>query len=213
MEDKVPGGPALTKTMIMKKYFFSLLASILFVAASAQEAPEGLFLNSKAPDFKGTDQNGKSVRLRDAVKKGKVVLVFYRGQWCPSCNKYLSQLNDSLQAIQGLGATVIAITPETTENIAKTVEKTKAGFSILNDAGLKIMKAYDVEFEVPANTLERYRNTGINIEENNGPNGNFLPIPATYIIDKESTVIYRFFNADYKKRPSIAELLEVLKKK
>ncbi|RYY62824.1 MAG: AhpC/TSA family protein [Chitinophagaceae bacterium] len=197
----------------MKRSFLLSIVLLLTVALTAQEAPEGLFLNSKAPDFKGTDQNGKTVRLKDLLKKGKVVLVFYRGQWCPSCNKYLSQLNDSLQAIEGKGATVIAITPETTENIAKTVEKTKAGFSILSDEGLKIMKAYDVEFEVPENTLTRYRNSGIDLTENNGKNGNFLPIPATYVIDKEANVVYRFFNADYKKRPSMAEILAVLAKK
>ena len=197
----------------MKKTILLSIVLLFTLALTAQEAPEGLFLNSKAPDFKGTDQNGKTVRLKDLLKKGKVVLVFYRGQWCPSCNKYLSQLNDSLQAIAGKGATVVAITPETGENIAKTVEKTKAGFPILSDEGLKIMKAYDVEFEVPENTLTRYRNSGIDLKENNGANGNFLPIPATYVIDKEANVIYRFFNADYKKRPSMAEILAVLAKK
>lgn len=196
----------------MKKILFSLLVLFSITSLFAQEAPEGLFLNSKAPDFKGTDQNGKTVRLKDLLKKGKVVLVFYRGQWCPSCNKYLGQLNDSLQAIVGKGATVVAITPESAAGISKTVEKTKASFPIVSDAGLKIMKAYDVEFEVPENTLTRYRNSGIDLTENNGTNGNFLPIPATYIIDKEGTVTYRFFNADYKKRPSIAEILSNLDK-
>ena len=183
-----------------------------FYAAIAQEAPEGLFLNSKAPDFKGTDQQGKTVRLRDQLKKGKVVLVFYRGEWCPSCNKYLGQLNDSLAAIVAAGGNVIAITPETTASVGKTVEKTKASFPIVSDEGLKIMKAYDVEFEVPENTLTRYRNSGIDLTESNGKNGNFLPVPATYVIDQESSIIYRFFNQDYKKRPSIAEILAVLKK-
>ena len=72
------------------------------------------------------------------------------------------------------------------------------------------MKAYDVEFEVPENTLTRYRNAGLDIEKNNGANGKYLPIPAVFIIDKESTVIYRFFEPDYKKRPSVKELLDNL---
>ncbi|RYG30066.1 MAG: redoxin domain-containing protein, partial [Chitinophagaceae bacterium] len=71
----------------------AMLLSLFFV--NAQEAPEGLFLNSKAPDFKGKDQNGNDVRLKDLVKKGKVVLVFYRGEWCPYCNKNLQRLADS----------------------------------------------------------------------------------------------------------------------
>jgi len=187
-----------------------LLHAVFFLAA--QEAPEGLFINSKAPDFKAKDQNGKEVHLRDLLKKGKVVLIFYRGQWCPYCNKYLKKLEDSLQLIKDKGATVVAVTPELPENIAKTMEKTNAGYSILFDENLKIMKAYDVEFEVPENVLTRYRNSGIKLDENNGKNGNFLPIPATYIIDKESTITYRFFQADYKKRPTIQEILDNLAK-
>src|SRR5215510_1959161 len=107
----------------------------------AQEAPEGLFINSKAPDFKAKDQNGQEVRLKDLLKNGKVVLIFYRGQWCPYCNKFLKKLEDSSQLITDKKATVIAITPELPENVAKTVEKTSAAFSILYDEGLKIMKA------------------------------------------------------------------------
>lgn len=195
---------------IMKKIVALILVFLSIQIIHAQEAPEGLFLNSKAPDFKAKDQHGKDVRLRDLLKKGKVVLVFYRGEWCPYCNKNLKKLSDSLQLIVDKGATLVAITPERPESVAKTVEKTGAGFSILHDENLKIMKAYDVEFEVPENTLKRYRNGGIKIDEINGKNGNYLPVPATYVIDKESNITYRFFNQDYKKRPSVKEILEQL---
>jgi len=176
----------------------------------AQEKPEGLFISSKAPDFKAKDQFGNEIRLKDLLKKGKVVLVFYRGQWCPYCNKELSRLQDSLQFIRDKGAEVVAVSPEKPENVAVTVEKTKAEYHILYDEGLKIMKAYDVEFEMEENTVTRYRNAGLDIEKNNGANGRFLPVPAVYIIDKESTVTYRFFEPDYKKRPSVKELLKNL---
>ena len=194
----------------MKRLLFvvSMIMAVQF--AGAQEAPEGLFIASKAPDFKAKDQNGKEVRLKDLLKQGKVVLVFYRGYWCPYCNKELSRLQDSLQLIKDKGATLIAISPEKPENITKTVEKTKAEYSILYDEGLKIMKAYEVEFEVPENTITRYRNSGIDLEKNNGGNGKYLPVPAIYIIDKESTVTYRFFEPDYKKRPSVLEILKNL---
>jgi len=196
----------------MKRVLCLVLLLHIVYFLSAQEAPEGLFINSKAPDFKAKDQNGKEVRLKDILKKGKVVLIFYRGQWCPYCNKYLKKLEDSLQLIKDKGATVIAVTPELPENVSKTIEKTNAEYTIISDEGLKIMKAYDVEFEVPENVLTRYRNSGIKIDENNGKNGNFLPIPATYIIDKESTITYRFFQSDYKKRPSVQEILANLEK-
>jgi peroxiredoxin len=194
----------------MKRILFSLFAAFSFATLFAQEAPEGLFIGSKAPDFKGTDQNGGEVRLKDLLKHGKVVLVFYRGQWCPYCNKALSRLQDSLQFITDKGATLVAVSPEKSENISATVTKTKASYPVLHDKDLKIMKAYDVEFEVPENTVTRYRNAGIDIGKSNGSNGNYLPVPAVYIIDKESTVIYRFFDADYKKRPAVADLLKYL---
>ncbi len=192
----------------------NILAAVLFLTGSltliAQEAPEGLFIGSKAADFKATDQRGNEIRLKDLLKKGKVVLVFYRGYWCPHCNRELSRFQDSIGLVLDKGATLIAISPETTDNISKTIEKTKAEFSILHDEGLKIMKAYDVDFEVPENTVTRYRNTGIDLAEINGKNGTWLPVPAVYIIDKESTVTYRFFNQDYKKRPSVKEIVENL---
>lgn len=200
-----------TELFCMKKYFW-IAALFLFTGLlNAQEAPEGLFIASKAPDFKARDQDGKEVRLKDLLKQGKVVLVFYRGQWCPYCNKHLTRLQDSLELIKAKGATVVAVTLEKPENITKTVEKTKAGFSILYDEGAKISKAYDVEFEVPENTVTRYRNSGIDLVKLNTDEGKYLPIPAVYIIEKESsTVIYRFFEQDYKKRPSVKELLEKL---
>ncbi len=194
----------------MKRILFVVCLVIAVQFVTAQEAPEGLFISSKAPDFKAKDQDGKEVRLKDLLKTGKVVLVFYRGQWCPYCNRELSRLQDSLQLIKDKGATLIAVSPEKPENISKTIEKTKAAYSILYDERLKIMKAYEVEFEVPENTVTRYRNSGIDLEKVNGNNGKYLPVPAIYIIDKESTITYRFFEPDYKKRPSVKELLSHL---
>ena len=191
-----------------------LLLSVLILFArllSAQEAAEGLFLNSKAPDFKAKDQNGNDFHLKDQLKKGKVVLVFYRGEWSPYCVRMLQKLEDSLQLIRDKGAVLVAVSPETPESIAKTVEKTKAEYAIFHDQDLKIMKAYDVEFEVPENTAKQYRNGGIKLDEINGKNGNYLPVPAIYIIDKEGNVVYRFFNTDYKKRPTVKEILDNLK--
>jgi peroxiredoxin len=194
----------------MKKIlaFVFLLGSLNIV--SAQEAPEGLFIASKAPDFKAKDQNGAEVQLKDLLKKGKVVLVFYRGYWCPYCNKELKRLEDSLQLIKDKGATLVAISPEIPGNIDSTVKKTGAEFSILHDKDLKIMKAYNVLYAVPENTVTRYRNAGLDFNKLNGANGANLPVPAVYIIDKEANITYRFFDQDYKKRPSVKELLDNL---
>ena len=105
---------------------------------------------------------------------------------------------------------LVPIIKKIPENISKTPEKTQATFSIFYDEDLKKHKAYNVSFEVPENTLNRYRNTGIDIEKINGKNGKYLPVPAVYIINKESAITYRFFEPDYKKRPSVKEVLNNL---
>ena len=117
----------------MKTTFLSLLICLASIVAIAQEKPLGLNLNDTAPDFTAKDQAGKEVNLKKLLKKGPVVVLFYRGQWCPFCNKQLSGMQDSLASITSKGATVIAITPEIPENISKTIEKTKASYSLLCD--------------------------------------------------------------------------------
>ena len=192
------------------------LASILFLLIGinvfAQEKPEGLFINSKAPDFKAKDQNGNEIVLKDLRKKGPVILVFYRGYWCPYCNKELLRLEDSLQLIVNKGAQLIAVTPEKQEGVAKTIEKTKATYPIITDEEMKIMKAYDVTYQVDDKTVGRYKMASIDLAANNGQKAGavYLPVPAVYIINKDGEISYRFFDPDYKKRPSVKDLLENL---
>jgi peroxiredoxin len=192
-----------------------LILSFLLLAAislQAQEKPEGLFINSKAPDFKAKDQNGNEIVLKDLRKKGPIVIIFYRGYWCPYCNKELQKLEDSLQLIKEKGAQLIAITPEKQEGIEKTIEKTKAIYPIIADEDLKIMKAYDVAYQVDAKTVDRYKMASIDLASNNGqkPDGVYLPVPAVYIIGKDGEIKYRFFNEDYKKQAPIKDILNNL---
>ena len=194
----------------MKRSLLLILSVCSLLLAVAQSAPEGLFIGSKAPDFKSKDQKGKEIRLKDLLKKGKVILVFYRGNWSPECNKELKRFQDSLVQINDKGAALVAITPEKPDSISKTIEKISATFPILYDEELKIMKAYDVAFEVPENTIIRYRNSGIDLEKINGRNWKYLPVPAVYIIDKESNITYRFFDMDAKKRPFVKDVLKNL---
>lgn len=179
----------------------------------AQEKPEGLFIYSKAPDFKSKDQNGNEIALKDLRKKAPVVLVFYRGYWCPYCNKELQRFEDSLQLINDGGAQLIAVTPEKQDGIAKTVERTKASFPIITDEEMKIMKAYDVAYQVDGKTVARYKMASIDLAANNGQKADavYLPIPAVYIINKQGEITYRYFDSDYRKRPYVKEILENLK--
>lgn len=194
------------------KLIFVFVTMLFSLSSLAQDKPEGLFINSKAYDFKAKDQSGAEVNLKDLRRKGPVVVIFYRGNWCPYCNKELTRLQDSLHLITQKGASVVAITPEATEGINKTVEKTKAVFPILYDEEMKIAKAYKVAYEVDERTASRYKSFGTDLlainQQKLKPQ---LPVPAVYIVNKEGSVTYRYFDEDYKKRPAIKDILAELK--
>ncbi|TSJ43451.1 AhpC/TSA family protein [Mucilaginibacter corticis] len=192
----------------MKK--FILITFLLFGSASLF-AQAGLKKCEQAPEFTGKDNYGKALDLKKLLKTNKsVVLFFYRGQWCPYCNKHIQRLQDSLQLLTGKGAYVIGVTPETSENISKTVGKTHASFSIIQDKGYKIMKAYDVNYVMDQDMVTKYKGYGIDLEQNNGNTDHVLPVPATYVIDKTGKLIFVHFDKDYRNRPSIRSIAEVL---
>jgi peroxiredoxin len=190
---------------------FIVIASIS-ISSAQQAAPsmEGLKVGDMAPDFTAVDQNNKTVSLKDILKNQQVILFFYRGQWCPYCNKQLMQVNDSLLAIESRGARVLAVSPETAENVGKTVAKTKASFSVLSDKKLSIMNSYGVTFALDEKTTAKYKGYGIDLTVANGENGNNLPVPATYVIGKDGKIKYVFYNKDYSKRASLKELMQNL---
>lgn len=194
----------------MKQVFLVLAVCILSLGAKSQDAPKGLPVNDKAPVFVAKDQNGKNVSLENLLQKGPVVLVFYRGQWCPYCNRQLSQLQDSVSYIVAKGATLVAVSPEKPENIQKTIAKTKATYPILFDDGLTIMNAYNVTYQVDTATVAKYKKYGIDFKEANGSNGDHLPVPAVFVIGKNDIIKYVHFDPDYTKRASVKEILDHL---
>lgn len=194
----------------MKHLFLFVLLSVTGLVSFAQEKPEGLFINSKAADFKATDQNGTEIVLKDLRKKGPVVIMFYRGYWCPYCNKALKRINDSLQLIKDKGATLIAITPEGKQGVDSTIAKTGATFSIITDEGMKISTNYGVNFKVDERTVGRYKNAGIDLLALNHQKDAVLPVPAVYIINRDGAVTFRYFNEDYRKRIAVKDILQAL---
>ncbi|MDF2193682.1 peroxiredoxin-like family protein [Paraflavitalea sp. CAU 1676] len=191
----------------MKKLFYLLMLIFSASLSLAQQPAGGLAPGDAAPSFSGKDQQGNTITLQQQLEKGPVVVVFYRGYWCPYCNRYLKKLEDSLSLITGKQASLVAITAEKPENISKTVDKTKASYPVLFDEGLKIMQQYKVQYAVDQATIDQYKKYKIDFNEVNGSNGANLPVPAVYVIGKNGKVTYRFYNTDYTKRPSVSEII------
>lgn len=191
----------------MKRLVFHLLFKAIATSSLAQAS---LMVGDVAPDFTGKDYTNKTVSLSSALKNGPVVLVFYRGFWCPYCTKQLSALQDSLSTLTAKGVTVIAVTPEVSEGIGKTVAKTMASFSVVSDTDGAIMKAYNVPFVLDQATVTKYKGYGLDFSALNGANGSTLPVPATYVIGKDGKVAFVHFDPDFRNRPSIATLASAL---
>lgn len=197
----------------MKRILIILFSFFIFNFSFAQEKPEGLFINSKVPDFKAKDQNGNNVVFKDLRKKGNVVVVFTRGSWCPYCNHYLKRLQDSLDLIKAKNAQLLVITPEAERGIDSVIAITGATFPVIYDSAMKISVGYHVAYKVDDRTLARYKNSNPSIDLlriNNQAKDAYLPITAVYVVNNEGSVTYRYFDEDYKKRVSVKEILKAL---
>lgn len=188
------------------KLFIFILIAVSTLAGNAQNAEQGLRPGDKAPDFTLKDQNGKEVNLYQLLKKGPVVLNWYRGGWCPYCNLELKGLADKAAEITGLGATLIALSPELPDKSLTTIEKNNLPFTVLSDTDNHVARTYDLVFKLDKETADRYESK-FGLSGYNGNNKSELPIPATYIIDQKGIIRYAFVNPDYKKRANPEEVV------
>ena len=164
-----------------------------------------------APNFVLKNALGKPVALYDHLKKGKVVLTWYRGGWCPYCNLTLHQLQEELPNFKANGANLLALTPELPDSSISTSEKHDLEFEVLSDLGNKVAREYGIVFKLTDEVAEIYNNS-FDLKGYNGDNSNELPLAATYVIGEDGKIIYAFLDAEYRNRAEPAEITEVLKK-
>ncbi|MCQ9208183.1 MAG: redoxin domain-containing protein [Omnitrophica bacterium] len=173
----------------------------------------GLKVGTVAPDFTGVTYMGNKIRLSDVYKNGPVVLIFYRGAWCPYCNLHLQSFQKRLKDFEKLGATILAVSIDKPEYGAETVKDNSLGFEVISDTQANILEAYKVIYKVPDQLAEKYRNEyQIDLEAHSGRTDHLIAIPATYIIDKTGKIVFAYANEDYKVRTQPNEVLDVLEK-
>lgn len=163
-----------------------------------------------APNFKLNNALGEPVELYQYLKKGKVILTWYRGGWCPYCNLTLHELQNKLPEFEANGANLIALTPELPDKSLSTSEKHALKFQVLSDIGNKIGKEYGIVFKLTSDVANSY-NKAFDLNEHNGDKSNELPLPATYIINEDGKIVYAFLDADYRNRSEPEELVKFLK--
>ncbi len=168
-------------------------------------------VGDKAPEFVLPNAVGKTVRLKDLLVHGPVVVSFYRGLWCPNCNLELRALEQTLPEITSLGATLVAISPQTPDNSLSTAEKHHLTFEVLSDVGNQVAREYGLVFQIPEELRPIYESFGMDLSAHNGDESFELPVPATYVLDTAGTVRTAFVNPDYTKRLDPADVVSALR--
>ncbi|MEU2287052.1 peroxiredoxin-like family protein [Streptomyces sp. NPDC013178] len=174
------------------------------------QADEALTVGGKAPSFTLPSATGRTVALDELLADGPVVLTFYRGAWCPYCNIALRSLQQHHDAITARGARLVAVSPQAPDESLSHTEKNELAFDVLSDIGCETTKRFGLAFDLPDDLAAVYADLGIDLHRSNGGHARTLPIPATYVIDRDGTIRWAFVNPDYTIRAEPADILAAL---
>ncbi|MFZ0859964.1 MAG: peroxiredoxin-like family protein [Candidatus Sulfotelmatobacter sp.] len=173
-------------------------------------AQQILRVGAKAPEFQLPDHDDKPVSSAGVFSKGCLVLCFIRGRWCPFCVGQMEAMNLILPQIERAGATLVAISPQTVKQSFFMHHQHKLRFPLLSDTGNKVARQFGLIYRVPPLQEAVYRQAFVNLPFTNGDESWELPIPATYIVDQDGTVLYASANEDYTERPEPGDVVRVL---
>ncbi|MBA2117052.1 peroxiredoxin-like family protein [Bremerella alba] len=193
--------------------FAKLVDDLLASAEMFQSGANAIKVGENAPTFALPNPVGERVSLSDLLVQGPVVVTFYRGSWCPYCNLQLQAMKQRLPELHALGANLVAISPEVPDESMSPAEQAAFEFPVLSDQDALVAAQYGVAWQVPEPILEHMRNDrNLELAKINGGNGSVLPIPATFVLNRDGIVTWRFVDVDYRKRAEPDDIVAALGK-
>lgn len=194
--------------MKLKIVLLSFAFCTLFSGIS--HANNALKVGDKAPQFVLENAVGEKTSLATLLKKGPVVLTWYRGSWCPYCNVALVELQEYLDEFKKLGTELVAISPQVVDSTLTLQERKELRFTLLSDTDNAVAQKYGLSFKLDPDRHKLYEEK-LSLSKYNGNNNGTLPITATYIIDQRGVIRYAYVDEDYSKRADPKELVGFLK--
>lgn len=184
-----------------------------FAQGYAQTAEEvtPLLISSEIPDVELKNIEGQTVRLKELVSQKPSIIVFYRGGWCPYCNRQLSDLHIIEEELYEIGYQLLAISPDRPEKLKATLDNNELGYTLLSDSPMDASKAFGIAFKVDQETVDSYKSIGLDLEGDSGYDHHLLPVPAVYIVNTDGIVKFNYVNPDYKERINGEVLLKAAK--
>ena len=173
-------------------------------------AGNALRVGMTAPAFELMDHNGKAVSSEELLAKGRLVVCFIRGRWCPFCVGQMEAMDLVAPRIEQAGASRVAISPHTVKQSFFMQDQHKLHFPLLSDAGNQVARQFGLVYRVPEYQQAIYKRVFVNLPLTNGDESWELPIPATFVIERDGTVLYASANEDYTERPEPADIVGAL---
>ncbi len=188
----------------------NLIASATRELARTDIVERALKKGDTAPSFILPDTGNEPVSSEELLSAGPLVLSFYRGGWCPYCNLELRALQEALPGIESRGARLVAVSPQLPDRSRSTKEKHDLEFPVLSDARNEVAGKFGLVFPLAEKLRSLYRKIGYDIPEYNGDESWELPIPATYVIAQDRTIVLGFVDVDYTNRLEPEEIVRAL---
>jgi peroxiredoxin len=195
----------------MKKILCIALLAIVSLVNAQNELPRTatdispLLIGEKIDEITLKSVDNQDVKLAALFNKKRTVLVFYRGGWCPYCNLHLSALSEAEKTLLDLGYQIVAISPDSPENLKKTLEKDKVNYVLLSDSKGDLAQTMGIAFQAP----ENYKTTLS--KGSDGVNSTFLPVPSVFIVNLKGEIEFEYITPDYKHRITNDLLIAVAK--
>jgi peroxiredoxin len=170
----------------------------------------GIAVGERAPDSEVHDSAGRPVRLQELWRSGPILLVFYRGGWCPFCNRQIHDLATASAEYQQRGVRPVAVSVDRMDQAAKTRATYSIGFPVLSDPDLTAHRAYRVVHHVEEAEYARLQGYGIDLEKASDRMHHAIAVPSIFLIDAKGIVRWAHANPDYKVRPSTSQILAAI---
>lgn len=174
-------------------------------------ARQVLKVGDRAPPIVLGNAKGDIIDVGALIKVGPVIVSFYRGGWCPYCNLELKAFQELLPEITAVGASLVAISPEKPDDTLSTAQKNALTFEVLSDVGQTVGRAFGLVYDFTDELKAAYQGFGLDIPARNGePDEWALPVSATYVIGRDSTIIYAYTDVDYRDRADPRDVFKIL---
>ncbi len=175
-------------------------------------ADRALAAGDIAPEFTLPNTVGQPVALADLLRRGPLIVSFYRGIWCPYCNLELRAYQRVLPEIRAAGGDFVAISPQTPGNSLSTMQRNALEFEVLSDHRNQVAAKFGIAYAIPEAVKKTTSMFGANIAAINGADDDRLPISATYLIGTDRQIGLASVDPDFRVRLEPADALAALRR-